>query len=157
MELYLRRKIFTKVSTISTLHAGHPESSLICYTIEDADRGLEQSMTLEEIKKLKKYAVTAIPYGRYKVVITKSPRFTAQKGRDIFTPQLLNVPGFEGIRIHPANLASELEGCIAPGMSKKIDRIVSSVDAYGIVLDKISLAIRAGEEVYITIQKDTNL
>jgi len=132
---------------------GSPSSSQFWYTIEDTDRGLTQEMSLEEIKAGKKYGVTCIPYGRYQVVITKSPRFSKQKGRDVFTPQLLNVPGFEGIRIHPANFASELEGCIAPGKAYAIDKVINSKPAYAEVMDAISLAIRAGEQVFITIQK----
>lgn len=153
MELYSIRTLFTDLSTISSLHIGTPDASPLCWIIEDRDRGLNAMMSLEEIKKIKVYGTTAIPYGRYRVVITKSPRFSEKKGYDVFTPQLLNVKGFDGIRIHIANWASQLEGCLAPGLAKAPNRVINSGKAYGEVLNKISLAIRAGEDVFINIQK----
>lgn len=150
MELIAQREILTEVSTIGQItHDGEAQ----CYCIEDKDRGLNQNMPLQEILARKVYGKTAIPYGRYQVLITQSPRFTRLKKRPIFTPQLMNVPGFEGIRIHPANLASQLEGCIAPGLSIATDRVINSGKAYEKLLEKINLAIRAGEQVYITITK----
>lgn len=153
MELYSIRTLFTDLSTISSLRIGHSDASHQCWIIEDKDRGLTSEMSLEEIKKIKVYGTTAIPYGRYEVVLTKSNRFSAQKGRTVITPQLLNVPGFEGIRIHPANLASQLEGCLAPGESKAPNRVINSRKAYDALEDKISSVLKTGERVFITISK----
>ncbi len=153
MEIYSVRTLFTDLSTISSLHIGSPDLSPECWIIEDRDRGLTQDMSLEEIFIIKVYGTTAIPYGRYRVVITKSPRFSQKKGYDVFTPQLLNVKGFDGIRIHIANWASQLEGCLAPGLAKAPDKVINSGKAYIKVLDKISLAIRSGEDVFINITK----
>ena len=149
MELTLLRKIFTERSTIGEIVL----DGRIFYTIEDKDRGLTQDMTLSQVQKIKVYGKTCIPYGRYKVVITKSNRFSAKKGKPVFTPQLVGVTGFDGIRIHIANWAEQLEGCIAPGLRAGMDCVIDSTKAYNIILDKISLAIRAGEDVYINITK----
>lgn len=75
-----------------------------CNTLEDTDRGLNQSMDLDEIKKKKVYGQTAIPSGSYECVYTYSNRFKKM------LPLLLNVKGFEGIRIHSGNSAKDTEG-----------------------------------------------
>ena len=52
---------------------------------------------------------SCIPTGRYHVRKSMSPHLR------YVTPELLNVPGRVGIRIHIANYVSQLEGCIAVG------------------------------------------
>jgi hypothetical protein len=89
---------------------------------------------------------TAIPTGRYKVERTFSNRFGHT------TPQLLDVPGFEGIRIHPGNNASETEGCLLPGLVRKSNSVGSSQLAYREILKWIDTIERNGDEVWIDIQ-----
>lgn len=52
---------------------------------------------------------TAIPAGSYKMKISKSPKF----GR--LLPEILDVPGFSGIRIHNGNTAADSSGCLIIG------------------------------------------
>lgn len=75
-----------------------------CYTIEDEDRHLEAG-------GIKIPAVTAIPKGSYEVVLSMSPRFKR------ILPEVLNVPGFTGVRIHSGNSSKDSEGCILVGSS----------------------------------------
>jgi len=53
--------------------------------------------------------ISCIPPGIYTCSMSWSPRF----GRPLYL--VGPVPGRAGIRIHPANLASQLQGCIALG------------------------------------------
>lgn len=51
-----------------------------------------------------------IPAGTYHCLKTKSPHL------GYITPELMDVPGRSGIRIHVANHWYELEGCVAVGL-----------------------------------------
>lgn len=149
MVIKLFRHIFTDESTIGTINI----DGKTWYSIEDKDRNLIQSMTLSQVQAIKVYGKTCIPYGMYKVAITQSARFTRLKKRPIFTPEIINVTGFSGIRIHVANYASQLEGCVAPGKSISKDMVTSSTIAYKEILGLINQAIKNGEEVWIDITK----
>lgn len=72
-----------------------------CYICED-------TMRLEK-GEAKVHGKTCIPVGTYQVYITMSNRFKRM------LPLLMNVPQFEGIRIHPGNTALDTEGCLLPG------------------------------------------
>ncbi len=54
---------------------------------------------------------SCIPDGRYQVKLTPSAHF------DRVLPEVIDVPDRTGIRIHTANLQTELLGCIATGES----------------------------------------
>jgi hypothetical protein len=89
MRIIIDRFDFTDNATIGALTCG----DFHCFTLEDTDRHLEDN------PDGKIYGKTAIPRGTYKVIITFSNRFKKE------LPLLLNVPGFEGVRIHPGNYA----------------------------------------------------
>lgn len=106
-----------------------------CWTLEDVVRP-------DGAPKV--YGETAIPYGTYRVVITFSNRFQ----RDL--PLLLNVPGFEGIRIHPGNTAADTHGCLLVGTGRTGASVTNSRMAFDALFPKIRDAIDNGEEVTIT-------
>lgn len=117
-----------------------------CFTIEDEDRGLDQTMLLSEIEKLKIHSVTAIPTGRYEVTITFSNRFKKPM------LQILNVKGFEGIRIHSGNSSADVEGCIAVAYEDSSDGFAGNSKAAADKLFKdVELAIKK-EKIWITIK-----
>lgn len=125
-------------------------------SVEDRDRGLDSSMSLDEIKKKKIYGETAIPKGTYKVILSRSPKF-ANKGWSIpydgLVPEIVGVKGFSGVRIHPANYATELQGCIAPGFNKVKGGVVNSVLTYTELMKKYLFpAWQKGDEIQLTIE-----
>jgi hypothetical protein len=108
-----------------------------CYTLEDA------------VRPIKIPKETAIPSGRYQVVITESVRFRMP------LPLLLAVPGFSGVRIHTGNVDADTEGCILVGQEKGTDRILKSHAAMNVLFPKIRAALEAGDQVWIEIEKGT--
>ena len=120
MEILVERKWKKDNYTIGNLYIN---GKWFSNTLEDKDRGLKDSMSLTEIKAIKKPKITAIPTGTYEVTLnvvspkfSKYPFYNSINGGRV--PRLLNVKGFEGILIHVmdgpkgANLS---EGCIGVG------------------------------------------
>ena len=117
MKLQLRRLYPRPEYTIGKLYI---DGVYFCDTIEDTDRGLYQTMPLAEIQAKKKQDITAIPYGKYKVVLSMSPRF-----RKIL-PEILNVPGFAGVRIHSGNTQYDSSGCLILGKNTIKGKVTNS-------------------------------
>ena len=106
MKLQLKRLHRKPEYTIGKLYI---DGVYFCDTVEDVDRGLYSYMNVGEISKIKVKDETAIPYGKYKVRLSMSPRFKK------ILPEIMNVPGFTGVRIHNGNWASDSSGCIIVG------------------------------------------
>ena len=113
-----------------------------CDTIEDIDRGLKSSMSVEYIKKKKVYAETAIPTGTYKIEMTYSSKFKR------ILPLLVDVKGFSGIRIHRGNTDKDSSGCIIIGENKVKGKVINSTP-YEVVLVKRLLD---EDDIEITIE-----
>ena len=112
--------------------------------------GVETCYTLEDVVREEKiYGETAIPAGRYRVLVTFSNRFQ----RDL--PLLVDVPNFTGIRIHPLNTAADTHGCllVGVGVSPHGDSIYGSRTAFNIVFTQIRDAIGRGEAVWIDVKE----
>ena len=108
MNILVKREIFNLTNTISKLYIN---DIYFCDILEDVDRSLYFTQSLEEIEKIKVYGQTAIPRGIYEIAITWSNKFKQ------YLPLLLDVPGFAGIRIHPGNSEVDSLGCLLPGIS----------------------------------------
>lgn len=143
MDLLLDRDVRTKTTTTGKLYV---DGVFECFVLEDQDRELKQSMPLTTLTEKKVKGKTCIPEGRYEVKITFSNRF--QKP----LPILLNVPGFEGIRIHTGNTAANTEGCLLPGRARSAETVTASRLAFVPLFEKIKSAIDREEKVFITIQ-----
>lgn len=72
MQLDLHRKWLKKGYSIGILSI---DGKRFCESVEDEDRGLKQTDSLETIKAKKVKGKTAIPVGTYEIKITYSPRF----------------------------------------------------------------------------------
>ncbi len=116
MKIVVVRDTFTENSTIGKMLI---DGAFFCYTLEDKVRD-------EKIK-----SETAIPYGTYKVIVNMSNRFQRMM------PLLLNVPNFEGVRIHNGNTKDHTEGCILVGSTKSKDFIGNSKSTFNALMKKI--------------------
>ena len=141
MNLQLVRTHFSELATIGKMSIDGVHE---CMILEDCDRGLNQGMDISEIKALKKNGMTCIPYGTYQVIITPSQRFLCDM------PLLLNVAGYEGIRIHPGNSAIDTEGCLLPGISFVHDGIYNSRRAYDRLFKKLQAGLAVGK-IFVNI------
>lgn len=130
MKLLIKRLHKTQNSTIGELSI---DGKFECYTLEDVER------------ESKIYGKTAIPKGTYELAMTMSNRFKKMM------PLLLNVPNYEGVRIHVGNYAKDTEGCILLGTSRNIDFIGGSRQAIAKFYIKLATALKVGK-VYLTIE-----
>ena len=89
-----------------------------CDTLEPPRRNLLNGGKWD--KRLKVKGMTAIPEGRYLMRFTYSPKF----GKRLF--QLMDVPLFDGIRIHSGNSVKDTQGCILVGNNTKVGRLENS-------------------------------
>jgi hypothetical protein len=106
-------------------------------TLEDKVRDLKSE------KKV--YGETAIPAGKYKVVMSMSSKFKR------VMPYLENVPQFTGIMIHPGNTIKDTLGCILVGENKKKGQLVNSRKYSDELNKRINEAIERKEQVWIEV------
>jgi hypothetical protein len=126
MKITVKRLHKTDTSTIGELLI---DGIFECYTLEDVERPV----------KIK--SETAIPKGTYKVIINQSNRFKR------LLPLLLNVPNFEGVRIHSGNTNHDTEGCILVGRTRGNNYVGQSRKAF----DKLFKKMQGAKDITITI------
>lgn len=133
MEIEVVRTTFGAKCTLGKMYFDGVD---VCYTLEDV------------VREEKVYGETAIPCGRYRVVVTYSNRFQCDM------PLLVDVPNFTGIRIHPGNTDKDTHGCIlvGTGVAEGETAITESRAAYNRVFARIRNAIGDGEEVWLTVK-----
>lgn len=153
MELKLKRRYKGDGYTIGMLTV---DGKYFCDTLENTDRGLDQSMTEANIRHIKVKGATAIPTGTYRIdMATKSPRFKARWWARQFggiVPRLVGVKGFVGVLIHPGNTADDTDGCILCGENKVKGQVVNSAATYVRLVNAMLDALVRGETITITIQ-----
>ena len=152
MELILERIAKRKTYTIGRLYiqrrvddeylAG-TENQYFCDTLEPTWRDYEHGA-------YKVKGRSAIPEGRYAVVISFSPKFKQ------WLPILLGGPEFnrkwQGIRIHAGNCSEDTEGCILVGKNREVGKVLDSRIWVHRLKQKIVEAKGRGEAVWLTIR-----
>ena len=140
MKLRLVRRYKLPAYTIGKLYI---DGAYFCDTLEDADRGLNDTMSFSEIARRKVYGATAIPYGTYPIDMdTISPKYA--KRNAAYTrafghkmPRLVGVKGYEGVLIHPGNTASDTYGCILVGRNTVKGKVLQSQATWKRLMDKL--------------------
>lgn len=143
MRLLLKRRFLADDYTIGTLYIN---GMRFCDTIEDKVRDINQDGDLDDEGEGKVFGETAIPYGKYDIQLSMSPKFKRK------LPLLLNVPHFTGIRIHRGNTAKDSHGCILPGENKVKGQVINSSTYEIILVEKMTMAIADGEDITIEIR-----
>lgn len=134
MKLQLNRHYFFPTCTHGSLKVdGH----YFCDTLEPH--------CIDYEKEKKEYGKTAIPDGKYEIVMSWSSHFHR------FMPFLRDVPWFSGIMIHPGNKASETKGCILVGKYYDEAFITDSKKKFEALYSMIQDAYAANEDIWIEI------
>jgi len=133
MELKIKRIFLGEDYTIGRFFINNEK---ICDTLEDKVRDLS--------KEEKVYGKTAIPAGRYQVIVDYSNRFKRTM------PLLLNVPKFDGVRFHNGVTAEHTEGCPLVGENKVKGKLLNSRECFYKIFAILEQAVKT-EKVWITI------
>ena len=156
MKLRLERKYRCSNYCIDKLYINNEYFS---DALEDPDRGLTDTMSLEEIKKIKIKGNTCIPYGTYNITLdVVSPKFGSKtfykevcNGK---VPRLLNVKGFDGILIHVGDGPEGhrlTEGCVLIGRNTIKGGLTEGKKYFQLLYNQMLEAKKRGEKIKITI------
>ena len=152
MELILTRIAKRKAYTIGRLSIQEPvideystgsKETYFCDTLEPTWRDYAHGG-----RKIK--GRSAIPEGRYAVVISYSPKFKQ------WLPILLGGPEYnrewQGVRIHAGNTAKDTQGCILVGENSQVGCVLNSLHWLEKLKKKIVEAKEKGEAVWLTVK-----
>jgi len=144
MEIIQRRYLLGEDFTLSRISINGEWPVSCPYILEDKVREVK-GMPVEKWKIPRE---TAIPAGRYKVIIDMSQRF----GKRML--HVLDVPGYSGIRIHAGNTSHDTEGCLITGKERdeKHGEVSGSRISCQYLFDRIEKALAKGETVWWTIE-----
>ena len=129
----------------------------IADTIEDKDRGLDQSMSLANIERIKVKHQTAIPTGTYEIVMNvvsvtfvKKPQYKEFCGGKV--PRLKYVKGFSGILIHSGTDQDSSSGCIIVGENKVVGKVINSWATFKRIYSLMKAAANRGEKITLIVE-----
>lgn len=144
--LLLQRRLINSSETVKNVIGNLFFNGIwFCYILEDTIRELKDlnyDGDFEDKGEGKVYGETAIPEGTYKIILTMSPRFKK------ILPLLMDVPGFQGIRIHVGNKEQDSHGCLLPGLTTNSKQVLNSKLAF----DELMKRFKSFDEIEITIE-----
>ena len=143
MEIKLIRKYYQAKYTIGRLYVNN---RFFSDCLEPPSLHLTERSALGTILIAKYKGYRAIPTGRYRILITRSRRF----GR--WLPLLMNVKGFEGIRIHAGNKPEDTRGCILLGFNRRKGYVLDSTRCVLTLVKMMTEAIAKGEKVFVEVK-----
>ena len=114
------------------------DGKYFCNTLEDPDRHLEEG----GIKVPKE---TAIPRGVFKVQLSFSNRFKR------VMPEVLDVPGFRGVRMHGGNSEASTSGCPLLGAVRTQTGVAQCGGVNERLINLIEAAEIRGEDVWLEV------
>lgn len=160
MELKLKRIARKEKYTIGRLMMRDKQNGewvILCDTIEDRDRGLDQSMSEANIAKIKVKHQTSIPTGKYEIDMnTVSGTFIKKPLYKDFcqgkVPRLKYVKGFSGILIHSGTDQDSSSGCIIVGQNKVVGKVINSWATFKRVYMVLKRAANNGEKITLTVE-----
>jgi len=146
--LLLERLFYTPRSTIGQWYV---DGIYQCDSLEDPVR--EDPVPATAPNEAKVYGETAIPAGRYRVVLQKPHRAIWSPRADGHLLHLLDVPGFDGVYVHAFNSPGETLGCLGTGTRDpgRPDWVGGSRTSLERLMRKIEEGFRAGD-VWLTIE-----
>lgn len=144
MKLVVQRKYRKDKYTIGKLYV---DGVYFCDTLEDPDRGLDSSMPLSSILKIKIKGDTAIPYGKYTVSLSiVSPKYSNfskypyAKIANGKMPRIMGIKGFDGVLIHAGNSQKDTMGCLLVGENKVKGQVINSQATWTKLYKKLQTA-----------------
>lgn len=135
MEIRVERIALRPTYTIGRLYLN---GKYTCDTLEDKVRDLKREPKVQ--------GKTAIPEGKYLVRLTYSNRFKK------VLPLLVDVPYFEGVRIHSGNDEDDTEGCILVGKNKEKGKVLESRVTMTSLMYDLQQAHNRNEKIEIEIK-----
>ena len=155
MKILVKRTFNNKLYCISHIYV---DGVYVCDAIEDTDRGLDDSMSVSDIKKIKVYAQTAIPTGTYDLTIDIiSPKFYQKPYYKSFcngrVPRVLNVKGFDGILMHRGKDEKSSAGCLIVGYNTIKGQVTNSQQAFEKFYKFLEEANKKKEKITIEITR----
>lgn len=157
MKLKVQRRYKGPLYTIGSLFV---DGKYFCDTLEDPDRGLTKDTPLSKIKSIKVKGNTCVPYGTYKVTLDiTSPKYSNYKKYPFAyavrakMPRIIDVPGFDGILIHPGNSPEDTDGCLLVGENKVKGKVINSLNTWKSLYNILAQANKRKESITIEYTK----